>query len=65
MSQCKHVTEKIPNDVLFVEINANDDSKNGLGATEPQKTKLPDLKTQNQEPWSFGKISIELDQKNQ
>ena len=46
MSQCKHVTVYswlTPNDVLFVEINANDDSKNGLGATEPQKTKLPEL----------------------
>ena len=46
MSQCKHVTVYSwlnPDEVLFAEINVNDITKNGLGATEPQKTKLPKI----------------------
>ena len=46
MSQCKHVTVYSwlnPDEVLFTEININDSTKHGLGATEPQKTKLPKI----------------------
>ena len=46
MSQCKHVTVYSwlnPNEILFSEININDNTADGLGSTEPQKTELPKL----------------------